>query len=338
MTRALNVLRVGSAVTVQDLGRPGCLAQGLSPGGAADRHALIEGVVLLGQGVDCAALEMAGFGGNFTALTDLRIALTGAPMAARVDGVPVVWNTSLALVAGQTLSVGAAIRGTYGYLHVGGGFAPPLILNSRSAHLAAGIGKPLVAGDVLPVGPDPHPGAVGMHLDVPDRCSGGTVRMVPGAHTALFSDETQRRFTQTTFAKSLRANRQGAELSMDAAPFGAEGQLTILSEPMIAGDVQMTGDGRPFVLLAECQTTGGYPRIGVVMPDDLPCVAQADPQAPLRFRFVPYADAMAAHVPLPAYADRMRSMLRPLIRKPADIVDLMDYQLISGAVTGWDEL
>jgi 5-oxoprolinase (ATP-hydrolysing) subunit C len=336
--RALAVKRIGPAVTVQDMGRPGFLALGLSQGGAADRHAMIEGATLLGQSPDCAALEMAGYGGDFIALSNLRIALTGAPMMARIDGTAAVWNASHALHAGQVLSIGAVVSGTYGYLHVGGGVDTHQVMQSRSVHLAAGLGKPVAAGDDLPIGSDATPGHVGMILTIPDRNAGGVVRILTGAHTSLFSAATLHRFTQTEFTKTLRANRQGAQLMMQGASFEIARQLGILSEPMIPGDVQMTGDGQPFVLLAECQTTGGYPRIGTVMPDDLSAVAQADPRAVLRFRFVSHADALAQHVPLSVYAAGLRAKIRPLIRQPWQIADLMDYQLISGAVTGWDDV
>ena len=103
---------------------------------------------------------------------------------------------------------------------------------------------------------------------------------------------------------------------------------------MVAGDIQMTGDGAPFVLLPECQTTGGYPRIATVLPDDLPMVAQAGQGVALNFRFVERADAVAAHRPLnQRYADLKRS-LQPLLRDPHDIRDLLSYQLISGVVSG----
>ncbi len=337
MSAALIVERIGPAATLQDLGRPGHLAFGLSQGGAADRLALAEGAALLGQPLGLAALEMAGTGGTFTATADLRIALTGAPMAAVLDGAPLVWNASHAMRAGQRLQLGAVQRGVYGYLHLGGGIDGPQILGSRSVHLAGGIGRAVAAGDRLPAGPDPAPGETGRVLALPDRFSGGTVRILPGVHTALFSPETRARFEATPFTRTLRGNRQAAGLAYDGAPFGIAAQLAILSEPTLPGDVQMTGEGRPFVLLPECQTTGGYPRIGTIHPDDLPLLAQATPGKPLRFRFVTHAEALARHLPLAAYRAGLAAKLRPLVRKPADIPDLLGYQLISGAVSGRDQ-
>ena len=168
MSRVLIVHRAGPGVSVQDMGRPGFLAFGLSRGGAADRLALDEGAALLAQDPGVAALEMAGMGGEFEAGEDLRIALTGAPMRAGIDGVRIAWNASHPLPAGARLSIGAAEAGSYGYLHLGGGLQGPKWLGAQSAHLAAGIGAALQPGDRVPVGPDPG-GATGMTLDPDPR-------------------------------------------------------------------------------------------------------------------------------------------------------------------------
>ena len=331
---ALIIRRAGPALTVQDLGRPGHIASGLSCGGAADRHGLIEGAALLGQDMSCAALEMAGFGGTFETRGDLRIALTGAPMKATLDGQPMLWNASHHLRDGQILEIAGASTGLYGYLHVGGGIATDPFMGSRATHLVCGIGALLTHGSELPIGQDQTPDAPSLTLPPVNRFSGGVVRILPSVQTDRFAHETLARFQSTVFTRSPRGNRQGAELQYDGAPFTCADQLSILSEPMVAGDIQMTGDGAPFVLLPECQTTGGYPRIATVLPDDLPMVAQAGQGVALNFRFVERADAVAAHRPLnQRYADLKRS-LQPLLRDPHDIRDLLSYQLISGVVSG----
>lgn len=333
---ALCVLAAGPGVTVQDLGRPGWLAQGLSRGGAADPLALAEGAALLGQGEDCAALEMAGFGGVFEAAGEMVIALTGAPMRVRLDGAPVVWGATHLLRKGQRLDIGAAEAGVYGYLHVAGGIATPEIMGSRSAHLTAGIGAAVAAGDCLPVGAAP-PARAGLGIDVADRFSGGTVRIVASAQTTLFSAAERARFEATDFTRDPRANRQGVRLRHEGAPFRAEGQLSILSEIIVPGDVQMTGEGTPYVLLPECQTMGGYPRIGTVVPDDLPIVAQSGPGARLRFRFVSHEEALADWRRARAgAAARLAARVRPLVRDPARMADLLSYQLVGGVTAGDD--
>ncbi len=336
MTRALIVHQAGPGVTVQDLGRPGYLAYGLSRGGAADRLALYEGAALLGQAVDSAALEMAGMGGTFEATEDMRIALTGAPMRASIDGAALAWNASHPLHAGARLTIGPATAGVYGYLHVGGGIATPEILGARSAHLAAGIGAALAAGDTLPVGPD-RGRETGLVLDADDRFSGGEVRVVAGYQTGMFPDEEVARFEETRFTRDARGNRMGVRLAPDGDGFASRAGLTVLSEAIVPGDIQVTGDGAPFVLMSECQTTGGYPRIGAVLPCDLPRVAQAAPGTALRLRFVPSDEALAAERRAAEARDGLRRRLTHLTRDPHDIRDLLSYQLISGVIAGNEE-
>ncbi len=333
MTATLTVHHAGPGVTVQDPGRPGHLATGLSRGGAADLLALHEGAALLAQPPDSAAIEMAGMGGTFSVDIDIRIALTGAPMQATLNGDKLTWNASHLLPAGAHLSIGGAQRGTYGYLHLGGGIATEPFLGSRSTHLPAGIGAALAEGDRLPLGAD-KPGPVNQTLDVPNRFSGGTVRIVPSMQTDRFAQEDLDRFEETQFTRDQRGNRMGVKMRFDGAPFAAQDQLHILSEIIVPGDIQATGDGAPFVLLSECQTTGGYPRIATVIPPDLPIIAQARTGDPVRFAFVTRDEALAA---LRQHDQRLKDMpksVRPLVRNPHDIADLLSYQLIGGVTAG----
>ncbi|WP_101067703.1 5-oxoprolinase subunit C family protein [Roseovarius salinarum] len=336
MSRALIVHRAGPGVTVQDLGRPGYMAFGLSRGGAADRLALAEGAALLGQSETCAALEMAGMGGEFEAGADLRIALTGAPMHAAIDGTRVTWNASHALPAGSRLSIGGAEAGNYGYLHLGGGLATPERLGSRGAHLASGLGNVIEDGAHLPVGDDTAPGDTGMRLDADTRFDGGEVRVVSSLQTDFFGSEEVARFEATTFRRDARGSRMGVRLTSDAESFHSEAGLSVISEVVVPGDIQITGDGTPFVLLAECQTTGGYPRIASVLPCDLPRVVQARPGAALTFRFVTLDDALVAERKAHDHRAGLRDARHPLVRAPHDIRGLLSYQLVSGVTAGDD--
>jgi len=323
-------------MTIQDQGRPGWMAQGLSRGGAADQLALAEGAALLGQATSCAALEMAGMGGVFEATAPLRIALTGAPMRAMLDGAELRWNASHDLPAGARLEIGGARAGVYGYLHVGGGFEPPEILGARSAHLAGGIGALISDGTRLPIGRDPG-GPVGMGLRVEDRFSGGVLRLMAGIQTDRFGADVLSRFQQTEFRRAANGNRQGVALQAEGQGFVAAEQLDGVSEVIVPGDIQMTGDGLPFVLLSECQTIGGYPRIGTVLPCDLPLAAQAPVGAPMRFHLLGRAEAEQAQAKAAQHIGALPRAITPLRRDPQDIPDLLSYQLISGAISALDE-
>jgi allophanate hydrolase len=167
-----------------------------------------------------------------------------------------------------------------------------------------------------------------------DRLSGGSVRYLEGPQTDLFSTADQKRFQSTPFHTSHIANRRGVKIDFTGAPFTPQNASSILSDIIMTGDIQMTGNGEPFVLMSECQTIGGYPRIGSVIPADLSILAQAQAGTPIRFELITLAQAdeiMAAPVSISTLSTR----LSPLVRDPREMSDLLSYQLISGAITGY---
>lgn len=330
--RGLRVLQAGPAMAIQDLGRPGYLAKGLTRGGASDVRAVHEGAALLRQDAGLAVLEMVGTGGTFEAMDDLRIALTGAVMTAQVDGSALVWNASHALPKGAKLTIGPTRSGTYGYLHIGGGIATDTVLGARAAHLSCGLGALVHKGDMLPAGADKGKD-VGLTLPVDPRLNGGAVRIVPSMQTEDFDPAVRARFEETEFRRDPRANRQGVRLDSDGEGFSNPKALSIVSEVIVPGDIQITGDGTPFVLMAECQTTGGYPRIGTVLPCDLPRVAQAPAGTGLRFQFVSLEDGAAIQARAQADLLKLPGTVSPLVRDPALMQDLLSYQLIGGVVS-----
>ena len=339
MTRALIVHKAGPSVSVQDLGRIGLIEYGLSRGGAADRMALYEGAALLGQSVELAAIEMAGFGGVFEATHDLRFALLGAKMRAEINGRKLAWNASHKLHAGEKLEIGAAISGVYGYLVIGGGIDTIPVLGSRSTQLNLGdrlqVGTHIVANMKLSLGAD-QGAQVAMALPQDQRFDGGQIRIVSSLQTHLFDDETLTRFQRTVFKRDGHGNRMGVRLTGDQVGFVTQHSLNILSEIVMPGDIQMTGDGTPFVLLCECQTTGGYPRIGSVIPTDLPKLVQAPAGASLQFEFISLDEALAIEAKTYQAQRQLRQDIYPLIRDPRNMTDLLSYQLISGVTMGDD--
>ncbi len=333
MTADLIVHSAGPSVTLQDLGRTGFIAQGLTRGGAMDRLALQEGAALLGTPV-VAAIEMIGFGGVFEATADVRIALTGGPMQASIGTTPLVWNASHLLPAGAKLTLGGVKQGAVGYLHVGTGFDVPPVMGAQSAHLAAGLGAILQTGQSIPLRPDKGK-RVGWRLPQPDRFDGGTIHMVRSLQSHTFGEDVLRRFENTCFSRDARANRQGIRLNPDSDGFAAAGGLTVVSEIIAPGDVQVTGDGAPYVLMCESQTTGGYPRIGTIIPSDLPRIAQAPLGAEIRVKIVSLEEAIALETRARDATKSLSNQCAPLVRDPADIQDLLAYTLVSGVVDAY---
>lgn len=336
MTR-LAIARADGILTVQDSGRPGHQAQGLSRGGAMDRQALIEAAALLGvdtpAGTPLAGIEMAAAGGSFSVDEPTRIALTGAPMVATLDDAPLRWHASHLVQPGQQLRIGGAQAGVYGYLTPAGGIATPEWLGSRAAHLTVGIGAQLQAGDALPCGDDPDPEHPGRVIDAVQRFNGGTLRVMDGPQTGLFDADVLAAFYGCDFTRGARGNRQGVQLESDAR-FTSDHAAGLASDMIGPGDLQMTGDGVPYVLMAECQTMGGYPRLGQIIPADLPAIAQAAPGTRLRFTRLDVKQADALYRTDAALLREASARCRNLIRDPATIPDLLSYQLVGGVTAG----
>lgn len=335
MTRAVTVLRGGPQISVQDGGRTGGLGIGLSRSGAADRRGYLAGLALLDQPLKTAVIECAGLGGVFRFEVATRFALTGAKARATLDGHPLECQASHLAGPGSVLEIAAITSGVYAYLAVAGGITTEPEFGGRGYHRIGGFGAPLRDGERVPLGADPHLTAPPQRLvSHPDK---GPIRVMPGPQTAFFSDAVRETFAAARFTRSARANRQGVRLDHDGAAFSTGGQLNQVSDFISEGDIQMTGDGTPYVLLADCQTIGGYPRIGTVLPVDLPRIAQAEAGDELRFRFVTLEEAEAAWVGDADVLASLKKARQPRVRDPREMADLLSYELIdrpSGEVTG----
>ncbi len=337
MSATLHIIRAGPQLTVQDQGRPAMIARGLSTGGAADMTALAEAAALLGLPSLPSAIEMAGLGGSFAVSNPTRIALTGAPMRAKLDGAEIGWNQTHLVRPGQELAVGGALSGVYGYLTPAGGIATEPFLESRATHLVAGLGRPLASGEALPIGVDRLPAAPPVRIGPAARFSGGVVRIMPGPQTGLFEEAELARFLAARFVRGAASNRQGVRLEHDGAAFQSGEAAGLVSDFIAAGDVQMTGDGVPYVLLSECQTMGGYPRIGTVIGADLPRIAQLPLGGRVQFTLVTVAEADRLYRTPAQLVAEAKTRVAPLVRDPGEIADLLGYQLIGGVVSGRDE-
>lgn len=303
----LHVLAPGTLTTVQDSGRRGWRHLGVGRAGALDADAARLANRLVGNAPDAAVLEITLSGPRLRFERSLRLALCGADIDARfVDeaGATAALPTGrpLTLPPGE-LRLGAVRNGARAWLAVAGGIAVPVVLGSRSTDLRGGFGgvegRALRAGDVLPLGDAevatptaPRFPAWWIDRDFTDA-DARTVRYVPAAAGVLEGRE---------WRVSPHSDRQGLRLLGDApAPVRTER----VSAPVAPGTIQQPPDGQPIVLLADAQTTGGYPELGHVIAADLPRLAQLRPGEALRFEAV---DARRAD----ALARRRRALLARL--------------------------
>ena len=282
----MEVLSPGPFTTVQDLGRPGHAALGVSASGAADRGSLKLANRLVGNAEDAAALEMTygGLTARFHALT--IIALTGAPCTASLDGRQIGGNGPVAVRPGQMLTVGLPSRALRTYLAVRGGIDVPAVLGSRSTDVLSGIGpRALAAGDRLPIAEPPATLPV---VDLaPTRSHPDTpvLDVIPGPRDDWFTAEAVEAFSSMPYQVTADSNRIGARLSGPPLERSEQGELP--SEPTIRGSLQVPSNGQPVLFLADHPVTGGYPVIGVVADHHLDLAGQLRPGQEVRFKMIP---------------------------------------------------
>ncbi len=284
MPGAFRILEPGPLCTVQDLGRPGHLAEGIAASGAADRGALRTAHRLVGNAEHAAGLELTMGGLCAVALSDLWFAVTGAWGAVTVAGRSVDTYRAQPWPAGTELCVAAPDHGVRSYLAVRGGIDAPGVLGSRAADTLGGLGPaPLRAGDECTVttdlaGPIPaddlHPWSPGAPDDL-------ELELAAGPRADWFAPEALHALFDATWTVSARTDRVGTRLDGPDLARVHAGELP--SEAMLPGAVQVPPGG-PVILGRDAPATGGYPVIAVATDASLDLLAQARPGTRIRFR------------------------------------------------------
>lgn len=308
------VVRPGLLSTVQDLGRHGHQHLGIVPCGAMDSISHIVANALVGNHEEDATLECTVVGPELRFEEDALVALYGAAFDSRATGLPA--NRPVLVAAGTTVSLGSAVRGARAYLAVAGGFQVPKVLGSRSTYGPAGFGgfcgRALRAGDRLQtvgnlaqlseerfskVADSTERGHLRtVRWSVPEltvpRAGTLILRAMDGRHRKQFDDASQDVFFSEEWRISPNSNRIGYRL--EGRRLRRSKATEVLSEPTCLGTVQVPNDGIPIVLMADHQTTGGYPKIGEIASADVPQLAQLPPGARVRFLRCSLEDAQQA--------------------------------------------
>lgn len=299
---SVRVVRGGLLCTIQDLGRHGLQHVGIVPCGAMDPLAHRVANALVGNDDTSATLECTVIGPELAFEEDTLIALYGGAFEDKRSRLPA--NRPVLVKAGTTVALGSAVRGARAYLAIAGGFLVAEVLGSRSTYVQAGFGglqgRPLRAGDLLQtvrglaelsaqrfsrqasitVGAVRSVRWSAPELSVP---VGEPVRLraMPGRHYEQFEGDAHASFFSAAWRVSPQSNRMGYRLQ--GTPLKRARRVEVLSEPTCLGTVQVPNDGSPIVLMADHQTTGGYPKIAEVASADMPCLAQLAPGATVHF-------------------------------------------------------
>ncbi len=273
----IEVLNSGFAATVQDLGRYHYQSAGFPVSGAMDQASLKLANLLVNNDANAAALEFILAGPTLQFAAPTFIAITGATTNPTINGQGVPLNQALAIQAGDQLQVGPMTAGRYGYLAVAnGGLQVPVVLGSRATTLKIQLGglfgRTLAVGDGLPFAPCyVLPSLAHRHAQVPAVKAPTHIRVLKGPQWDLFTPEAQSQFLQQTYQISQQADRMGYQLQGEPLPVPRE---NLISEGTVLGNIQITRNGLPIVLLADRQTAGGYPMIATVIGADLASFVQ----------------------------------------------------------------
>ncbi|MGI6144084.1 MAG: biotin-dependent carboxyltransferase family protein [bacterium] len=289
MTKILEVIKPGFLTTIQDRGRHGYQAFGMPVAGAVDEFSLRIANILAGNSEGAAALEMTLLGPKLKVLAPVKVALTGADLGARINGAEFPRWETVAVNPGDEISFTAAREGCRAYLAVAGGIDVPKIMGSRSTYLRGKIGgiegRALKAGDLLSAGSLQEKNLpVGTKLAeelIPKFSSPITLRVIPGPQEDHFTPAGLDTFFQSEYTVTTEADRMGYRLQGPTIEHreGAD----IISDGIPLGAVQVPGHGLPIVMLADRQTTGGYPKIATACSVDLSRIGQAKPGDTVHF-------------------------------------------------------
>jgi KipI family sensor histidine kinase inhibitor len=320
----LKIIQPGFATTLQDLGRRGYTGYGVSVAGAADFIALMVGNWLLSNRARTSGLETTVNGPEVEFTGASAFCLTGATSPAEfipADGSApyfVPFWTALLAWPGDRLRIGTATEGCRSYLCVAGGFDLPLVLGSLSEDLFGKIGplgRPLQAGDWLPIGLPLQPPAALAGRSVPKESlpayhRPAMIRVVRGPQADRFTAEAFATLFASEYTVGAQSDRQA--LLLEGPVLMHQGNPEILSEPVSAGSIQVPANGQPIMLMNNRQTSGGYAKIGVALYSDLAMAAQLRPGESIRFQEV---DLATAHAITRAERKRLAQIRRHLERQ-----------------------
>ncbi|MBM5570909.1 MULTISPECIES: biotin-dependent carboxyltransferase family protein [Deefgea] len=307
MNGGLVVIRAGVQSTVQDLGRRQAAQWGVPQAGAADPLSLALANLLLGNAPDAAAVEVTLGGAQFRFVAATDFALAGADCAAHLDGKPLLPYSRQRAQAGQLLQLSPPAHGARTYLALLGGIDVPLVLGSRSTLLAAQLGgvagRALQAGDVLHAKANSTIGLPSLAIVPPSWRP--VLRLMRGPQWGNLSTEAQSRLQKQTWQVSHQSDRMGLKLLGDKLQMAIP--IEMASQAVFFGTMQLPPSGLPILLLADAQTTGGYPIVGQLIQADLWRAGQYRANDQIQFQIV---DADKAVLALRAQQNWLRKIQR----------------------------
>jgi antagonist of KipI len=288
---AIRILRQGLLDTIQDAGRYGYQHWGINPGGAMDPIAMRVSNMLVGNTANEPVIEMHFPAAEILFEDNMLVALAGADFGAAIDEQPVPVHQPLRVRKGSVLKCTQNRSGSRLYLAVHGGWTAEKWLGSVSTHLKVGSGghqgRALQKQDIIPA-----EGAVIFNrlsqnamahwqVNISGLYTSGPLQFIPGAEYEYLDDASKQQLQSASFMISRRSDRMGYRLQ--GAALHCRLPHEMISSAVTRGTIQLLPDGQLIILMADHQTTGGYPRIGHLLSVTIPSLSQCAPGQEISF-------------------------------------------------------
>jgi antagonist of KipI len=299
MPAAVHVIKPGMLTTVQDLGRWGLQARGVPVAGPMDPVSHRMANALAGNDPRAATLEVTLLGPELEFEDERGVAVCGAAFELTVDGRSQATETRFAVAAGSRLRFGTRLRGARAYVAVAGGIDVPLTLGSRATHLVSRMGgiegRALKTGDRLPLGRVDRL-AIGNGVSgfsrTAARDGAALIRVLPGPQADYFAPDALAVLQSAPYVVGAQSDRMGFRL--EGPPLTHARGADIISDATPLGVLQVPASGQPILLMADRQTTGGYPKIATMISADVGAAGQLGPGDRVRFAVCTPQEALAA--------------------------------------------
>jgi biotin-dependent carboxylase-like uncharacterized protein len=293
--RVFQVLKPGLFTTIQDTGRHGYLKYGVPISGAMDQFSLIAANLLVANNENDACLETTLIGPELQALAEVQIAITGGNCTPRINdhNVP-MWQT-LTIQKDDFLSFGKMESGCRAYITARGGIDVPLVLGSRSTYVRGGFGgncgRQLKAGDTISgFDTKPLPNEYRLPEELISRLSNHfKANVILGPQAEMFTKKGIETFLSNPYRVTSEADRMGYRL--EGPTIEHKDKADIVSDALLPGAIQVPKSGKPILIMKDAQTTGGYPKIAVVIASDLSNLGQAKPGDRMEFSRISISEA-----------------------------------------------
>ncbi len=305
------VIKGGMLTTVQDFGRSGYQSQGFSVGGAMDVRSFKLANLLLDNPENEAVLEITLIGPVLEFTADTIIAITGGDFAPQLNDEPVPMYTALYVRKGDVLKFGSARTGTRCYVAFSGYLDIPMVMGSRCTSLKSRIGgfkgRKLEAGDYIGerIKRRYLPFFLSRKLPPDDyNNDNGVLRVVMGPQDELFSRQGVETFLSAEYTVTSEFDRMGCRL--EGPIIAPKTTSDIISDGIALGAIQVPSSGKPIILLADRQTTGGYAKIATLISVDIPRLVQKKTNETIRFQAVSIEEAQRLYMQEIKAIERMR--------------------------------